>query len=430
MSTSPSPAIYRIFALPHVLALWLLSMQAAVDVRTEEPAESDAGRRLDYRIELTSAHRGFDGRMCWVHARAGAIPPSTAANPSDTSIVMMTMQKLLLSGSDVFYGLHTMRTDDLGRTWKGPWPQDALERRKEAEGVEVVVCDFTPKWHAASRKLLGTGHTARYRDNRLMNVRNREIAWSVYDPNRGTWAAWSTLPMPNEPRFQNAGAGSTQRTDLPNGDILLPIYFKRPDAKQYASTVVHCRFDGQTLTYVRHGDEMTVDVRRGLYEPSLTRFEGQFYLTLRNDEQGFVTSGHDGLHFASPRRWTFDDGSDLGNYNTQQHWATHSDAMFLVYTRRGADNDHVFRHRAPLFIARVDPEQLRVIRSTERVLVPERGARLGNFGIVDVSQNETWVTVTEWMQPRDVERYGSDNSVFVAKIKWNRPNRLFTDGRD
>ncbi len=39
---------------------------------------------------------------------------------------------------------------------------------------------------------------------------------------------------------------------------------------------------------------------------------------------------------------------------------------FLVYTRRGADNDHVFRHRAPLFIAQVDPKRLDVIRASER----------------------------------------------------------------
>lgn len=77
--------------------------------------------------------------------------------------------------------------------------------------------------------------------------------------------------------------------------------------------------------------------------------------------------------------WTFDDGSELGNYNTQQHWVTHGDSLFLVYTRKGANNDHVFRHRAPLFIAKVDPEKLTVLRATEQILVPERGARLANL---------------------------------------------------
>ena len=139
-------------------------------------------------------------------------------------------------------------------------------------------------------------------------------------------------------------------------------------------------------------------------------------------DAGYVTMGDDGLHFAEPRTWTFDDGSDLGSYNTQQHWVTHSDGLFLVYTRRGLNNDHVIRHRAPLVIAEVDPRRVTVKRKTERILVPERGTRLGNFGMTDVSPTETWITTVEWMQPVGVAKYGSDNSVFVAKLIWNRPN--------
>ena len=66
-----------------------------------------------------------------------------------------------------------------------------------------------------------------------------------------------------------------------------------------------------------------------------------------------------------------------------------------------------------------------MIRAAEQIFVPERGARLGNLGITDVSSDESWVTVSEWMQPEGVEKYGSDGSVFVAKIKWNQPNRHF-----
>ena len=148
-------------------------------------------------------------------------------------------------------------------------------------------------------------------------------------------------------------------------------------------------------------------------------------MTIRNDEKGFVTKSKDGLQFEKYVPWTFDDGSDLGNYNTQQHWVTHSEGLFLVYTRRGANNDHVFRHRAPLFIAQVDPEKLCVIRETEQILVPERGARLGNFCVTNVCENETCVTVSELMQPHGVEKYGSDGSVFVARIHWDFPNKNF-----
>jgi hypothetical protein len=391
-------------------ALWCVCLQA------EDAAPG-------YRVQLDTICRGYDGRTCWVHPRAGAIP-------LERPVVVMTMQKLLLSGSDVFFALNEMRTDDLGRSWSLPLEHaETLGRRNEPDGVVVATCDFTPKWHAKSGRLLGTGHTVRYKNDRVMENRDRETSYSVYDPKARSWSSWATLKMPDRARFQSAGAGSTQRVDLPNGDILLPIYFKSHDQKTYRTTVVRATFDGQLLSYVEHGSELTVDRGRGLYEPSLTRYQRRYYLTLRNDSAGYVAVSDDGLSFTPPQKWRWDDGEELGNYNTQQHWVTHSGGLFLVYTRKGANNDHVFRHRAPLFMAQVDPEKLRVLRRTERILIPERGARLGNFAVTEVSEQETWVTVAEWMQtwgPKIVippdNKYGADNSVYAARILWDQPN--------
>ncbi len=341
--------------------------QAYLTVTGERPANA-----LQFALERLTVQHGFSDALCWVHARAGTIPPHTTVNPGSQPCVVLTAQQLQLTGSDVFFGLHGWTTCDRGRSWTGPTRYESFGRQRNEAGQELTVCDFTPKWHAGTSTLLGTGHTVWYEDNRVMPVRPRATAYAVYRPNENRWSPWQRLQLPDEPRFQNAGAGSVQRLDLANGDILLPFYFKAPDATQYSVTVCRCTFDGQTMTYREHGNEMTVPVKRGFAEPSLTRFQDNYYLTLRNDEHGYVTSSPDGLHFGQPKRWTFDDGKDLGNYNTQQHWVTHSDGLFLVYTRRGADNDHVFRHRAPLFIAHVDPQQLCVIRSTEQVLVPER----------------------------------------------------------
>jgi hypothetical protein len=233
--------------------------------------------------------------------------------------------------------------------------------------------------------------------------------------------------MPEGPKFIDCSAGCGQRYDLPNGEILLPIRFTvSPQSKsksQYATVVARCRFDGETLAYIEHGSEHTLPIDRGLYEPSMTKFGDLYYLTMRNDKAAYVATSKDGLHYDEPRQWTFDDGADLGSYNTQQHWVTHSKGLFLSYTRRGANNDHVFRHRAPLFIGKVDPDKLHVIRATERELMPNRGARLGNFGVTDVSPNETWVSDCEWMG-RGAEKYGADGSVWVTKIHWNQPNDL------
>ena len=367
--------------------------------------------RVSYDVQLDTITSGFDKETCWVHPRAGAIP-------GEPPIVVLTMQKLLLSGSDVFYALNEMRTEDLGKTWAGPTEHETLGRRNVEDGIVAVVCDFTPKWHAKTGRLLGTGHSALYRDNKLIEVRKRFTTYSVYDPDQRSWAPWKSMVMPDVPKFFNAGAGCTQRVDLPNGDILLPIYFKAEGETQNAAAVARCSFDGETLSYVEHGDELTIAVQRGFVEPSLAFCNGRYFLTLRNDEAGYVTSGSDGLHFGEPVMWRFDDGEELGNYNTQQHWVVHNDALFLVYTRRGLNNDHVFRHRAPLVMAQVDPARMCVLRDTERILVPERGARLGNFGVVEVSAEETWVTVAEWMQPVGCEKYGSDNGVYAARIRW------------
>lgn len=372
-----------------------------------------------YELKLETITQGYDGKTCWVHPRAGAIPGSPPQ-------VVLTMQKLLLTGSDVFYALNHLSTSDLGQTWTQPVEDtDTLGRREEPGGVIVAACDFTPKWHAKSGKLLGIGHTVRYSDNKVIHERPRETCFSVYDPQHSTWTPWAVMPMPAGPKFYNAGAGSVQRVDLENGDVFLPIYFKAKGEKYYRVTVLRCSFDGNTLRYVEQGNDLSLESGRGVYEPSLIRCAGKFYLTLRNDTAGYVCVSDDGLHFSEPKRWNWTDGSDLGNYNTQQHWVGHKDHLYLVYTRKGANNDHVFRHRAPLFMAEVDKNTLTVKRETERILVPERGARLGNFGVCEVSENETWVTVAEWMQKngRDIvikpdNKYGADNSVYAARILW------------
>jgi acetyl esterase/lipase len=382
-----------------------------------------------FTIERTVATQGFDGEFCWVHARAGAMP---AAGRSDSTVVM-TLQKLQLSGSDVFYALNEMRTSDRGKTWTRPVEHKSFARIPfEFDGhkdLEITVCDFSPKWHAKTGTLLGTGHTVVYENNRVRHVRPRATAYAVYDPDNAAWSPWRTIEMPNEAKFRNAGAGSVQRVDLANGDVLLPIYFKEIGNTQYATTVLRCEFDGETLRYREHGSELTVPVKRGLYEPSLAEFGGRYFLTMRNDDHGYVSvsEGGDSLQFSPPKKWTFDDGSDLGNYNTQQHWVRHPrHGLWLVYTRKADGNDHVFRHRAPLFISKFDPEKLHIIRSTEQILVPEKGARLGNFGITEISENETWVTAAEWMQgpgpkyhdPRPLVARGADNRIWVAKVKW------------
>ena len=423
--------IFWKFGTAFEIFIWVSSSLLVIgSISMGHAGEKGPHEKLDYRIELSTVTKGFDGKTCWVHTRPGAIPPGAPGNRGKQPIVVITLQKLLLTRSDVFFGLHDLRTDNMGRNWVGPREHDTLKRRQPKNGIEVVPCDFWPLWHAASGKLLGTGKTFYYttRDQHHLDRAPSEMAYSAYNPAKCAWDSWQTLKLPDDPKFENASAGCAQRYDLANGDILLPIYYRRRDQREHRVTVCRCRFDGKTMHFIEHGDELELPPAEkhgdGFSEPSITKFGNRFYMTLRTVKYGYVTTSRDGLHFGPLRKWTFDDGADLGSYNTQQHWVTHSDGLFLVYTRRGLNNDHVIRHRAPLMIAEVDPKRVVVLKKTERILVPERGTRLGNFGMTDVSPNETWVTTVEWMQQVDPAKYGSDNSIYVAKLIWNRPNRV------
>ena len=381
------------------------------------------------KIELQKVHGGYDRKRCWVHCRAGIIP-SKAGKPFSA---VMTMHELLLSRSDVYFPIHDMRSDNGGKTWtKHPGTQPGFARRDAGDGIEEGISDFWPTWHAASGVLLGTGHTVRYKGDHLQDhPRPRDTVYSTYDPKTGRWAAFQALQTPDEEFFFMDGAGSTQRVDLPNGELLLPTYsqVRKTASGRFNSTsiasVMRCSFDGTTLKYIERGNELFLPNARGFSEPSLVHFGNRYLMTLRNDAKNYLTVGKDGLNFGTPQPLKFDNGQELGSYNTQTHWMKLAGKLYLVYTRRGANNDHVFRHRAPLFLAEFDAEKLHVIRETEQVAVPERGARLGNFGITHINDQEAWITVSEWMQsirphahdPLQCEKHGSNNNIFLARIR-------------
>lgn len=379
-----------------------------------------AADQLDYEIEVQRNFVPKPGHY-WSQARAAAIPPGAPGVSGDHPQVLLTMQPIATSGTHNYFGILSARTDDLGRRWFGPTEQPALAPRRPNKSVRQVPVDSTPGWHDKSKKLLLTGATfyVDEKSNRDIAGAKSEVFYAVYDPATRKWDRWKTLDMPNDFEWPYKRSGCAQRVDLPNGDVLLPIYFGDHNNSIHLSTVVRCRFDGKTLSYVEHGSELVINFGRGYSEPSLAQFGDRFFLTLRNDRAGYVTASDDGLHFGEPRLWRFDDGKQLGSYNTQQHWMTHGDALFLTYTRRGADNDDVMRNRAPIFMAQVNPDTLRVIRGTERIVVPKFGkSAMGNFGVANITQNESWIVVGA-----RVSKSGEPN-VFISRVKWSKPNRL------
>ncbi len=375
--------------------------------------------RIACQVKLETVLKHDDGQFLWFHPRAVALPGlGNAGQPA----VVMTLQKHLHQ-SDHYSGLSVMGTDDLGGAWSGPEAKAELDWVHDGD-VDIAVADVTPGWHPQSGKVLAVGAQVRYSRQGVQledQPRANQTAYAVFDPKTNRWTRWRRLEMPSGEQFNFARSACAQFVVEADGSLLLPFYIAKSADVPYSTVVVRCSFDGDELKYREHGDVLSLNVARGLYEPSLIRSGGRYCLTIRNDERGYVTCSDDGLHFRPIKPWLFDDGAELGSYNTQQHWLAARDGLFLVYTRRGANNDHVIRHRAPLFMAQVDPQRLCVLRDTERVLVPERGATLGNFGAAAITDNEAWVTVSEGIWNDDARRRGAEGSTFLARVTWSPP---------
>lgn len=379
---------------------------------------------LGFDLKLDVPLRESNPGYCWFHPRPVAVP---GAGRGGLPSVILTIQKEL-TADDFYSGLYFMRTDDLGKTWAGPTPIASLDWRHDGDTI-VTVADVTPGWHAATTRVIAMG--AQVRHNKagvaLEDVhRAHSTAYTVYDPAKDAWQPWRVLEMPADKAFDFSRNACSQWLAEPDGSLLAAFYHGVSAAVPWGVTVFRCKFDGETLSCGERGNTLELNTGRGFAEPSLAKFAGRWFLTIRSDEHGYVSVSKDGLRYGPIKPWLFDDGAELGSYNTQQHWLSHSDGLFLCYTRRGANNDHIIRNRAPLFIAQVDPDTLHVIRKTERVLMPERGLMLGNFGAAAITRGESWVTDSEYLCHKvgiKPTPQGGDGSTFVARVRWAKPNR-------
>ncbi len=374
--------------------------------------------RVPIEVEFETIVRREDpaSSSLWFHPRVAVIPNRDSSGQPE---FVMTLQKLL-GKSDFFSGLSVMKSGDLGKSWAEPEtpPQLGWVEDTKAADVSIAVADVTPGYHAGSGVVLAVGAQVRYsKEGKQLTdqYRSHQTAYAVLGKD-GQWKSWRQLEMPKDVRFDFARSACAQWVEESDGTVLLPFYVGESTAVPFSTTIVRCSFDGETLRYLEHGNFLELETMRGLYEPSLVYHGNRYYVTMRNDHAAYVASSDDGLHFTEPKKWLFDDGGELGSYNTQAHWLETGGALFLTYTRKGANNDHVIRHRAPIFVAQVDPEKLVVMRDTEKIAVPERGATLGNFGVVKISENESWVTVGEGNIDAEAKKRGADGSVFLSRV--------------
>ncbi len=367
-----------------------------------------------------------DGKSeTWFHPRACMVP-----GPDGKPNVLMTLQGI--GGSDYFGQVHWSTSNDDGKTWSEPEPIDALGREpvpQRDDGLVAAVCDVTPQYHPQTGAVIALGHVVFYKGDYF--ARKEQLArYPVYVTRGkdGTWSERKILQW-DDPRgsfiyTNNCG----QRVVLADGDVQMSFTFG-PKAEHRMVAGVRAGFDGQELTVKEVGPPLRNAHGRGLLEPSVTQSDGTFWMTIRaEDDRGYVSVSDDGLNWAQKKAWAWEDGTPIGMSTTQQHWLTHSDGLFLVYTREDASNTNVMRWRSPLWVAQVDKERRCLIRSTEQVVLPlvgdgvndpDKVALMGNFDVTNVNPHESLVTVGEWM-PRN----GYRGDVPVARIRWSKPNRL------
>lgn len=363
------------------------------------------------RIRTEVVLQGRRNNQCWFGPGMTVVPPRNGA--ADPEVHIGVSQ---LTGNDIGTK-HWIRTHDRGRTWSPPMEsQNLLAIPREDDFFEKVGIGLFH--HRKSDRLLGFGSTQFVRDQgsdwsfkmeahdwSKECTRQNTMASTEWDFERGDFRPWQPLSVPSElGRFHRYAFPHVQH-EMPDGTVLAATYVLEEAGQSYYGAVamrLHILPEGG-IRLLEMGNILRHDTVRGLCEPSIVKFGDRFFMTLRHDDTAYCAVGDDGLRYGEPVEWRFDDGERLGNYNTQQHWLAHEDALYLLYNRRHELNNGVFRSRAPLFIAQVDPEQLRVIRDTEQIVFPEKGARMGNFSVANVTDKEAWVVTGEWLQQQTPE---------------------------
>ncbi|HWQ55298.1 MAG TPA: sialidase family protein [Bryobacteraceae bacterium] len=371
-------------------------------------------------IEQTTFWDNLDGKgTTWFHPRICRVP-----GPSPS--LLMTLQSI--SGSDYFGPVHWSESRDLGRRWSEPRPIPELGRHTNPDGMVEGYCDAVPEYHAATATVLAMAHNVYYAGGKL--ARPDTARWPVYFLRRrdGAWGPLRRLEWDNPEASAIYTSGCSQRVTLPSGDILVPLSLGPLGRVDRGVCSVRCTFDGKTLAIREQGNVLRFSQGRGLLEPSLTALDGTFYMTIRAENgQGFVARSQDGLEWAPMLPWCWDGGEPVNMSTTQQRWMPHSDALYLVYTRKDASNVNVMRWRAPLFMAEVDRRTLRLVRSTERVVIPMNADGVhqakavehqGNFHTTPISAEESLVS-TGTVVPASFT-----GAVRIARVRWARPNRV------
>ena len=219
-----------------------------------------------FKISVQTVYRSKDS--LFLQSRLAMVPQMT-----DTSFIIT--QSVYGYGTHAYGDLYMMKKPSAKAKWGFPEIIGALARQVTSGGYVKAFGDVTPAWHEKTQTVLCTGKSFfAYAQNtgdsplnkKRVDIENmQEIAYAVYSPGENQWSKLKSVVVPekldNGDDFVEVNAGCTQRVDLPNGDVLLPIRYKRNGF--YVSTVILCAYDGQELKYKKHGSLLTIEKGRG-----------------------------------------------------------------------------------------------------------------------------------------------------------------------
>lgn len=392
---------------------FLFAAAAASRLRASEPLIREIEQATFWNNLGGGGETWFHPRVCRALATGGMR-------------LLMTLQTI--SGSDYYGPVHWSESRDLGRSWSEPQPIPGMGRHRNPDGVEEGYCDTVPELHPPTGTVIAMAHNVYYAGGKL--TRPGEQRWPVYTVlgREGSWGPPHKLEWSHPEATAIYTSGCAQRTTLPDGDVLVPLSYGPLGRPDRGVGTVRCSFNGTQLRVKEHGNTLRLSAGRGLLEPSLAFLDGRHYMTIRaENNQGFVAASADGLRWEAMRAWVWDDGEPLALSTTQQRWLPHSGGLYLVYTRRHPMNVNVFRWRAPLFTAEVDLKTLRLIRRTERVVIPMNADGVknagdvehqGNFHTTAISAEESLVTAGTVIPKNWC------GAVRIARVRWSRPNGL------
>jgi len=368
-------------------------------------------KEVPFSYERNILLEGYDRKTCRIDGMAFKTTDGR---------MHITYRHLLLTGSDVFYGTSVISSDDGGVTFGPEQAMDPIPDTFE-NGIRTTY-SLLPYFHEKTQKTYCIGRATRYADDKIPVLFQKDMMPAMtgsLDEKEMRFSSCERLTVPGLEDYDFVCF--MQPLEEEDGTILVPAYVRKCTSPKHQVVVVRFQVVDGKLLFVEKGDIIERDdLERGLCEPRIARLGNKYYLTIRSNEIGFLAVSEDGLNYSRPAEWHWNDGELLTSRNTQQAWVSHPNGLFLVYTRETEYNKHVFRRRAPLFMARFDEDTNTLVKGTEIIAVPEMGARLGNFTAIPVSNKETWICVSEWMQEDPVvcESYGARNRLWRIKIKW------------